>query len=243
MGPSGAGKTSLLDLLAGRKTSGLIKGQLLINGAPAVGRDYMRRTAYVPQVIHPAAVGVPSHKHACGHPPRACFLHAESGLSGLNLSQLLTESGGQHLPPSTLNPLSHCPHTHPIHTQDDNFVPTMTAGEVLAFDAAVSLPAAEPAQREARIQQALAAVGLLAQRSTLVSSVHVWHAEPLLCSWHVTSMTAGRFAAKQPTASTPVPPPSSTKHQHRAPSPRQRWAERWRAVCCCEASVAASASG
>lgn len=48
LGESGAGKTSLLDCLAGRKTIGLLRGQILLNGEPA-GRDWRRLSAYCMQ--------------------------------------------------------------------------------------------------------------------------------------------------------------------------------------------------
>jgi ABC-type multidrug transport system ATPase subunit len=36
MGGSGAGKTTLMDVLAGRKTQGVVTGELLVNGHPKV---------------------------------------------------------------------------------------------------------------------------------------------------------------------------------------------------------------
>lgn len=34
MGPSGGGKTTFIDILAGRKNTGTIRGSILVNGAP-----------------------------------------------------------------------------------------------------------------------------------------------------------------------------------------------------------------
>jgi ABC-type multidrug transport system ATPase subunit len=49
MGPSGAGKTSLLDTLAGRKTVGNITGSILINGYPMSQSSIRHLSAYVSQ--------------------------------------------------------------------------------------------------------------------------------------------------------------------------------------------------
>ncbi|KAM9998102.1 hypothetical protein ACTFIY_007741 [Dictyostelium cf. discoideum] len=48
MGLSGSGKTSLLDILSGRKNVGNIDGKVLINGAP-VGKNFKRISGYVTQ--------------------------------------------------------------------------------------------------------------------------------------------------------------------------------------------------
>ena len=44
MGSSGAGKTTLIDVIAGRKTSGTITGDLYVNGAPIDMTTYSRVT-------------------------------------------------------------------------------------------------------------------------------------------------------------------------------------------------------
>lgn len=36
MGGTGAGKTTLMDVVAGRKTQGIITGDILVNGTPCV---------------------------------------------------------------------------------------------------------------------------------------------------------------------------------------------------------------
>lgn len=48
LGPSGAGKTSFLDVLAGRKNVGKIGGQILVNGRP-VNKNFKRIAGYVMQ--------------------------------------------------------------------------------------------------------------------------------------------------------------------------------------------------
>lgn len=45
MGASGAGKTTCLDVLAQRKTIGVIEGDVLVDGAPLTS-DFQRGTAY-----------------------------------------------------------------------------------------------------------------------------------------------------------------------------------------------------
>jgi ABC-type multidrug transport system ATPase subunit/ABC-type multidrug transport system permease subunit len=53
MGSSGAGKTTLMDVIAGRKTGGKIRGQILLNGHPATKLAIRRATGYCEQMdIH-----------------------------------------------------------------------------------------------------------------------------------------------------------------------------------------------
>ncbi|KAI3429335.1 hypothetical protein D9Q98_005430 [Chlorella vulgaris] len=53
MGASGAGKTTLMDVLAGRKTGGLITGEVTVNGFPQEPRTFARIMGYVEQTdIH-----------------------------------------------------------------------------------------------------------------------------------------------------------------------------------------------
>eukprot|EP00192_Tetraselmis_astigmatica_P001759 CAMPEP_0117657340 /NCGR_PEP_ID=MMETSP0804-20121206/5278_1 /TAXON_ID=1074897 /ORGANISM="Tetraselmis astigmatica, Strain CCMP880" /LENGTH=1545 /DNA_ID=CAMNT_0005463787 /DNA_START=295 /DNA_END=4932 /DNA_ORIENTATION=- len=53
MGGSGAGKTTLMDVISGRKTQGEIKGELLVNGRPKVQSTFARKMGYVEQTdIH-----------------------------------------------------------------------------------------------------------------------------------------------------------------------------------------------
>ncbi|KAG1708964.1 hypothetical protein DVH05_022596 [Phytophthora capsici] len=53
MGSSGAGKTTLMDAMAGRKTGGQIRGEILLNGYPATDLAINRATAYCEQMdIH-----------------------------------------------------------------------------------------------------------------------------------------------------------------------------------------------
>lgn len=49
MGASGAGKTTCLDVLAKRKTLGVVRGDILVNGHPT-GPDFARSTAYAEQM-------------------------------------------------------------------------------------------------------------------------------------------------------------------------------------------------
>ncbi|ETI56189.1 hypothetical protein F443_01230 [Phytophthora nicotianae P1569] len=56
MGSSGAGKTTLMDVIAGRKTSGQIRGDILLNGYPATDLAIRRATGYCEQMdIHSEA--------------------------------------------------------------------------------------------------------------------------------------------------------------------------------------------
>jgi len=50
MGASGAGKTTLMDVLAGRKTQGLIEGTILVNGEPKNDASFNRVAGYVEQM-------------------------------------------------------------------------------------------------------------------------------------------------------------------------------------------------
>ncbi|KAG6586998.1 ABC transporter G family member 31 [Phytophthora cinnamomi] len=53
MGSSGAGKTTLMDVIAGRKTGGKIRGKILLNGHPANDLAVRRCTGYCEQMdIH-----------------------------------------------------------------------------------------------------------------------------------------------------------------------------------------------
>ncbi|OQS03893.1 ATP-binding Cassette (ABC) Superfamily [Thraustotheca clavata] len=56
MGSSGAGKTTLMDVIAGRKTGGKIEGSIYLNGYPATDLAIRRATGYCEQVdIHSVA--------------------------------------------------------------------------------------------------------------------------------------------------------------------------------------------
>lgn len=50
MGGSGAGKTTLMDVIAGRKTQGEITGNILVNGYPKDQATWSRVMGYVEQV-------------------------------------------------------------------------------------------------------------------------------------------------------------------------------------------------
>lgn len=49
VGASGAGKTTLMDVLAGRKTGGYIEGDIRISGHPKVQETFARISGYVEQ--------------------------------------------------------------------------------------------------------------------------------------------------------------------------------------------------
>lgn len=49
VGVSGAGKTTLMDVLAGRKTGGLIEGNITISGYPKNQETFMRISGYCEQ--------------------------------------------------------------------------------------------------------------------------------------------------------------------------------------------------
>lgn len=49
VGVSGAGKTTLMDVLAGRKTGGLIEGDITISGYPKNQETFMRISGYCEQ--------------------------------------------------------------------------------------------------------------------------------------------------------------------------------------------------
>lgn len=49
MGVSGAGKTTLMDVLSGRKTGGIIEGDIRIGGYPKVQKTFARVSGYCEQ--------------------------------------------------------------------------------------------------------------------------------------------------------------------------------------------------
>jgi ABC-type multidrug transport system fused ATPase/permease subunit len=49
MGSSGAGKTTLLDVISGRKNTGVVEGNIYLNGKPKVENQFRRITGYVEQ--------------------------------------------------------------------------------------------------------------------------------------------------------------------------------------------------
>jgi ABC-type multidrug transport system ATPase subunit len=59
MGVSGAGKTTLMDVLSGRKTSGTIEGEIRIGGHPKVQDIFARISGYCEQTdIHSPQITV-----------------------------------------------------------------------------------------------------------------------------------------------------------------------------------------
>lgn len=49
MGVSGAGKTTLMDVLSGRKTGGIVEGDIRIGGYPKVQKTFARISGYCEQ--------------------------------------------------------------------------------------------------------------------------------------------------------------------------------------------------
>lgn len=59
MGVTGAGKTTLLDVLSGRKTGGVIEGDIRIGGYPKVQKTFARISGYCEQTdIHSPQITV-----------------------------------------------------------------------------------------------------------------------------------------------------------------------------------------
>ncbi|RLN51281.1 hypothetical protein BBP00_00009915, partial [Phytophthora kernoviae] len=59
MGSSGAGKTTLMDVIAGRKTGGRIVGEIIVNGEPKNPANFSRIAAYCEQMdIHSEAASI-----------------------------------------------------------------------------------------------------------------------------------------------------------------------------------------
>lgn len=59
MGVSGAGKTTLMDVLSGRKTGGVIEGDIRISGYPKVQKTFARISGYCEQNdIHSSQITV-----------------------------------------------------------------------------------------------------------------------------------------------------------------------------------------
>jgi ABC-type multidrug transport system ATPase subunit len=59
MGATGAGKTTLMDVIAGRKTGGRVVGDIIVNGEPKNPANFSRITAYCEQMdIHSEAASI-----------------------------------------------------------------------------------------------------------------------------------------------------------------------------------------
>jgi ABC-type multidrug transport system ATPase subunit/ABC-type multidrug transport system permease subunit len=59
MGATGAGKTTLMDVIAGRKTGGRVVGDIIVNGEPKNPANFSRSTAYCEQMdIHSEAASI-----------------------------------------------------------------------------------------------------------------------------------------------------------------------------------------
>lgn len=157
----------LMDALAmriggGRTTS--LGGVVLVNGAPRRAAAFLAASAYVPQ----------ARVRACKLCVRGCMhttarVLRQRGLRDRHPRLSHSSTSTTHIGECTHTPTH--PHTHtPTHPQHDNFVPTMTTAETVAFYAAVLLPPGAPlATRAARAESVLQLMGLAAQAGTLVS--------------------------------------------------------------------------
>jgi hypothetical protein len=168
LGPSGAGKSTLMDILALRGGAGRLcsdGGCVLVDGRPRAAADFLARSAYVPQVR-----------------PAAAALLRQPGLVIISLlawaarrlrqpdarrRRLLTSRAAGLDTPATCTCTLPC---HPAPPQAENFVPTMTAREALAFHAEVLLGRAGRDRREraARVEEVLRVMGLAGAAGTLV---------------------------------------------------------------------------
>ena len=57
MGASGAGKTTLMDVIAGRKTVGRMEGDIWVNGKPKVQETFRRINGWVFVHLHAPGPG------------------------------------------------------------------------------------------------------------------------------------------------------------------------------------------
>ena len=129
-GASGCGKTSLMDVLARRKNTGTIEGEIRFAGAPCKKENI---------------------KHLCGYVEQ-CAKYEGLTLTLLHLTRLtllcLT------LPLLRL----HYPYPNPI-TRFDNLVETLTVEQMLMYTAELKLPALTRAQQLERCEEVISHVG------------------------------------------------------------------------------------
>ncbi|CAM6102780.1 unnamed protein product [Calypogeia fissa] len=96
MGPSGAGKTTFLNALAGKETGSLITGQVFINGVPGSIQAYKRIIGFVPQddIVHGSLTVEENlafsatYRLPVGMPTRDRVLVVERVISRLNLGSI-----------------------------------------------------------------------------------------------------------------------------------------------------------
>jgi hypothetical protein len=111
---------------------------------------HLRATAHVGVLARCVHAYMPHERHTAFHTPVCCAAGA---------------------PPPHPFQLSPPPPTCPPPLQADNFVPTMTTEETLAFFAALMLPARmSGADKAARVKEVLAALGLSHTAHTLVGA-------------------------------------------------------------------------
>jgi hypothetical protein len=159
--PTSPGKSTLLDILAARKTVGRLAGAVCVNGALRGADAFLKASAYVPQV-GPGRGGL-----LCG---RGCALAAAAAarqpgggwLDGAARAPPEAAFGGSPLPLPP--PTGYQPQPEP---QEDAFLPTLSVGETCELHAALRLGDIGSARRAARVDEVLASMNMLHARNTL----------------------------------------------------------------------------
>ena len=99
MGGSGAGKTTLMDVIAGRKTQGAITGNILVNGHPKDQATWSRVMGYVEQVLQMHLFSTGAYP---GCPVVGFWPHVMSASQALKPVQSLTVSHAQRRTPTAV---------------------------------------------------------------------------------------------------------------------------------------------
>jgi hypothetical protein len=157
-----------MDILALRlrsSSSATVSGAILVNGAPRRARDFLAVSAYVPQVrVGGEGGGGRGRARPCVAARLGVNWDAVVPRCRLRSNVLRWTRGAPQPTAPAAAPAVPLPPA-----QHDNFVPTMTASETVAFYAAVVLlPDATDAARRTRCKAVLEMMGLAAQRHTLV---------------------------------------------------------------------------
>ncbi len=88
MGGSGAGKTTLMDVVAGRKTIGTVRGSILANGRPVDANVWSRLVGYVEQLdVHSPCITVYETLHFAGR-----LRLSEKDISDAQVLELIEET-------------------------------------------------------------------------------------------------------------------------------------------------------
>lgn len=181
MGGSGAGKTTAMDCILGRKTTGIIRGDILVNGHPKEQGPWSRVCGWVGSEWGPpppqrdrrgslaagwASLLLPLALHtACpAPPPTLAHPHA-------TVIHLLAK------PPPTPNPTHTLPHPCGRYVeQSDIHSAGTTVREALAFSARLRLPEASVGAGElgAVVDDTLAVVDLTGLRDSIVGEPGGW---------------------------------------------------------------------